>query len=135
MSKSNGFLWGVVIGGAVAATTALLLTPKSGEKLREDLLDQLDDLSDGKASEFAELAKDKSADYAWIGEQLGFVKENSADLLDALKERTSEFVQEFEEDEVEAALAAATPEVDIILDNSNIANDVSDAIEATYEEE
>jgi gas vesicle protein len=42
--KSSGFLVGAIIGGAAAAAAALLLAPKSGKELREDLLDQLDEM-------------------------------------------------------------------------------------------
>lgn len=37
MRKMLGFLIGVVVGGLVGSTIALLLTPESGEKLRGEL--------------------------------------------------------------------------------------------------
>jgi len=45
-SYSKGFLLGAIVGGAVGAITALLLAPKSGKELREDLSRKSSDLID-----------------------------------------------------------------------------------------
>ncbi|GAB6926444.1 YtxH domain-containing protein [Paenibacillus sp. JCM 10914] len=37
--KSKGLLWGVLIGSVAGSVTALLLAPKSGKELREDIAD------------------------------------------------------------------------------------------------
>lgn len=37
MSKNGKFLAGALIGGTAAAVVALLLAPKSGKEMREDL--------------------------------------------------------------------------------------------------
>lgn len=37
--KSKGLLWGVVIGSIAGSVTALLLAPKSGKELRQDIAD------------------------------------------------------------------------------------------------
>ena len=44
MAKKGGFFLGAVIGGTAAAVAALLLAPKSGKELRDDLSNQTDDL-------------------------------------------------------------------------------------------
>ncbi|MBH5319959.1 YtxH domain-containing protein [Paenibacillus sp. GSMTC-2017] len=41
LSGGNGILIGAVVGGVVGAATALLLAPKSGERLRADLSNQI----------------------------------------------------------------------------------------------
>ena len=40
MAKKGGFFLGAVIGGTAAAVAALLLAPKSGKELRDDLSNQ-----------------------------------------------------------------------------------------------
>ncbi|MBL7998556.1 MAG: YtxH domain-containing protein [Candidatus Kapabacteria bacterium] len=42
----RGFVMGAVIGGAVGAVAALLLAPKSGKELRQDLADRSNDIYD-----------------------------------------------------------------------------------------
>lgn len=37
--KSKGLLWGVLIGSVAGSVTALLLAPKSGKELRNDIAD------------------------------------------------------------------------------------------------
>ena len=44
MAKKGGFLLGAVVGGTAAAIAALLLAPKSGKELRDELAAQADDL-------------------------------------------------------------------------------------------
>ncbi|HAP7497373.1 TPA: YtxH domain-containing protein, partial [Enterococcus faecium] len=46
MAKKGGFLLGAVVGGTAAAIAALLLAPKSGKELRDELAAQADDLMD-----------------------------------------------------------------------------------------
>jgi gas vesicle protein len=43
MSENKGFFRGVIIGGIVAGTAALLFAPKSGKETREDLKKRLDE--------------------------------------------------------------------------------------------
>lgn len=139
--KSSGFLTGAIIGGAAAAAAALLLAPTSGKKLRKDLMEQLDDISDGKASEFVdlaqektsefgELAKEKSADYPWVGEQLSQVKDNSVELFDNLKDKTQNISQDFQANS-EKLKSAVKPviEDDIVLSTDDISDDLYDVIE------
>lgn len=45
-SYSKGFLLGAIVGGAVGAITALLLAPKSGKELREDISRKSNELMD-----------------------------------------------------------------------------------------
>ena len=57
MAKKGGFLLGAVIGGTAAAVAALLLAPKSGKELRDELAAQADDLLD-MASDYTDMAKE-----------------------------------------------------------------------------
>ena len=59
MAKKGGFLLGAVVGGTAAAIAALLLAPKSGKELRDELAAQADDLMD-MASDYTDMAKEKS---------------------------------------------------------------------------
>lgn len=50
-------LLGAVVGGTAAAIAALLLAPKSGKELRDELAAQADDLMD-MASDYTDMAKE-----------------------------------------------------------------------------
>ena len=59
MSSSNdsnmaGFLAGAVIDGAVGAVAALLLAPKSGREIRDDIAERSEDLYDKAKDYFVE---------------------------------------------------------------------------------
>ena len=58
-SHRNEFLIGAVLGSIAAGTAALLLAPKSGRKLREDVVDQYNSLH-SKKENLTELLKEKS---------------------------------------------------------------------------
>lgn len=47
---TKGFIFGTLIGGAIGAITALLLAPKSGKELRQDIAEKSSDIY-GKASD------------------------------------------------------------------------------------
>jgi len=58
-SYMRGFLFGAIIGGAVGAVTALLLAPKSGEELRDDIARRSGEIY-GKATDYISTAKDEA---------------------------------------------------------------------------
>jgi gas vesicle protein len=58
-SYTKGFLLGALVGGAVGAVTALLLAPKSGEELREDIARRSGEIY-GKASDYLSTARDEA---------------------------------------------------------------------------
>ncbi|MFC7680884.1 YtxH domain-containing protein [Paenibacillus sp. GCM10028914] len=51
--KSKGLLWGALIGSIAGSVTALLLAPKSGKELRQDIADGARQVG-GKVQEVAE---------------------------------------------------------------------------------
>ncbi|MGF2055752.1 YtxH domain-containing protein [Vagococcus fluvialis] len=143
--KSSGFLVGAIIGGAAAAAAALLLAPKSGKELREDLLDQLDEVSEGKASELAgiaqvkgneigDFAKHKKEEYSWLGEKLSTQVEQaktvSTDLLGNLADKTSGLQEEFKKtsDEVKGKVSELI-EDGIVLNEDDISEELYSAID------
>lgn len=147
--KSSGFLLGAIIGGTAAAAAALLLAPKSGKELRDDLIDQLDDVSEGKASELAgiaqvkgseisEFAKQKRDEYSWLEEkvasQVDQAKSVSNDLLGSFAERTSDLQEDFKRtsDEVKGKVSEIM-EDDIVLKEAEIAEELYSAIDGDEE--
>ncbi len=68
MAKKGGFLLGAVVGGTAAAIAALLLAPKSGKELRDELAAQADDLMD-MASDYTDMAKKKSSELTGIAQK------------------------------------------------------------------
>lgn len=138
--KSSGFLLGAVIGGAAAAAAALLLAPKSGKELREDLIDQLDEVSEGRASELAgiaqmkgneisDFAKQKRDEYGWIEDkvsnQVNVAKSMSEDLLGNLSEKTADLQEEFKRTSSDVKNRVSDlMEEDIVLKEDEIAEDL-----------
>jgi len=72
--SSKSFIMGAIVGGIVGAVTALLLAPKSGKEMREDINEQaavlkerslqLKDTAVEKGSEWISIAKEKSSEIA-----------------------------------------------------------------------
>jgi gas vesicle protein len=67
-TKSSGLLLGTLIGGAVGAVSALLLAPKTGEKLREELGNKYRVINE-KMQQVASAVGEKSKDFALTAEQ------------------------------------------------------------------
>ncbi len=63
--KACGFVLGAVIGAASAAATALLLAPKSGKELREDLMAEADRVK-VQMNDYSELALEKGAEFSEV---------------------------------------------------------------------
>lgn len=55
VSSSKVFLVGAILGGVLGATAGLLMAPKSGKELRNDLSETYEDISE-RAQEFADVA-------------------------------------------------------------------------------
>ncbi|WP_424767402.1 YtxH domain-containing protein [Paenibacillus sp. sgz302251] len=88
--SSNGILLGAIVGGAIGAVTALLLAPKSGSALREDLASTCQTLTQ-KTKEIACTIGQNTKDIAsTIGQTTNnlatTVKEEAADLVDHAKQ-------------------------------------------------
>ncbi|MDN4526581.1 YtxH domain-containing protein [Fictibacillus fluitans] len=82
--NSKDFIIGALVGGIVGAASALLMAPKTGKELRNDLTDQAGTIKD-KSTEWSSMAKDKSSNIArTVSEQsnqvAGKVKELSTSL-------------------------------------------------------
>ncbi|WP_430602846.1 hypothetical protein IGJ02_000152 [Enterococcus sp. DIV0724b] len=81
--KKNELFLGAIIGGAVTAVAALLLAPKSGDKLREDLGNQADDFKDK-----VQAISDKT---------LESLKKQTNDLSNRVKKTTQDIEEEKDE--------------------------------------
>lgn len=57
--RISAFLIGVMMGGLIGGTTALLLAPTSGKKLRGKISDKAEDIYED-AQEYYETGKDKA---------------------------------------------------------------------------
>jgi gas vesicle protein len=95
-NNMNGkdFLLGAIIGGIIGAGTALLLAPKQGKELREDVGRQYSVMKD-KAQDWSVIAKDKSSEWASIvkdrsGEVASTVKDVSSEVASAVKDISSD---------------------------------------------
>lgn len=79
--ESSGYFRGLVTGVLVGAATALLLTPKRGEDIRQDLAEsasRLKEKAEGLSEHLSETAHD--------------LKERSTHLLEDARERSSDFI-------------------------------------------
>lgn len=102
-SKRNDLLLGTIIGGAAGALIALLLAPKSGRELREDLVSKAQNMQ-AKGQEWLEAIKIKTASTVQsVGEQ-------GAELMDKTRQAAEQAVSSAHEaaDEAAAAIHRAT---------------------------
>ncbi|NIK67147.1 MULTISPECIES: YtxH domain-containing protein [unclassified Paenibacillus] len=91
MPKENtgsGLLVGTIVGTAVGAVGALLLAPKTGVQLREDISNKFQALSQ-RTQELASTAKDKTKDV------LSSVREEASDLTDRAKKSNEHVMDAF----------------------------------------
>lgn len=94
-NSGNGMLVGTIVGTAVGAVGALLLAPKSGEKLREDISNKFQAFSQ-RTQDLAATARDKTKDV------ISGVKEETSDLANQAR-KSNEHVMD--------ALSAAKDDV------------------------
>lgn len=136
--KTGGFLTGAFIGGVAAAAAALLLTPKSGKEMREDLSDQASDFKNraiengedgkpdytGQAVELMNTLKEKAVKGS--NEAINVIKKQTEELTDKIKMTTDEMTDMSEE--------AFDLEEDIIIEipkDENLTELVQEVTEAT----
>lgn len=111
--STKDFLIGALVGGIVGATTALLLAPKSGKDLRQDINEQshlikektstFKDTAIDKGSEFVAAAKEKTASLSQT------VQEQSANIMNKIKSEKDAALDDLEltEEEIEQKLSEA----------------------------
>ncbi len=83
---AKDFLLGALVGGIVGSLTALLLAPKSGKELREDLLEQTKYVRD-KTEYMKEIALQRGSEIANIA------KEKTSQWTRAVQEQSQDFIQ------------------------------------------
>ncbi|MGX6994310.1 hypothetical protein CBF34_01245 [Vagococcus penaei] len=129
--KSTGFLLGAIIGGTVAAGAALLLAPTSGKKMRKQLITQLDDVSDGLASQCVQQAKETASDYHWVKEtasqRMNQAKLTSQEALNQFMAKSDNISQEFSQTAANIPTMAVTEEV-IPLTVTDVSDDLTDVV-------
>lgn len=115
--NSNGkdFIVGSLIGGLVGAATALLLAPKSGKEMRNNLGQQASMMKERtgkitndaleKGSEFASVAKDKTSSLSQV------VTEQSSQIMDKVRSITNTSNSEEQADVVEKEITNALEEL------------------------
>lgn len=124
------FVIGALVGGIVGVATALLLAPKAGSELRNDVAVQAVTLKD-KSIELSGTAKEKTAQ---LSSQL---KEQSTSLVEKVKAKTAKQPQLLDDGTVssegeeplpldqiaiEEAIAAENPDPDSVNVDPDIAN-------------
>ncbi len=88
--NTKDFLIGVLIGGIAGAASALLLAPKSGKELREDLNKKAQNAKE-MTSDFTDIALEKGAEYATLA------KEKSASIAKTVSDQSSQLVDRVKE--------------------------------------
>lgn len=93
---SRDLLIGGVVGGIVGAALGLLLAPKSGEDLREDIADTYEDISD-RTREFADNVSKRGKSFAKTtsskaNKWLALAQDLVGDLTDGAQERGEDLI-------------------------------------------
>lgn len=136
--NTKDFIIGALIGGIVGAASALLLAPKSGKELREDLNHQALNAKE-KTSVLTQTALEKGSHYATIAKEKSStiaksVSEQSAHLVGRVKELTDNVRKDVEELSQSAdELTSDFEEAGIEIANT-VKKEVADLHEAVLEE-
>jgi gas vesicle protein len=89
-TKSSGLLLGTLIGGAIGAVSAFLLAPKSGAKLREDIVTKYRAIND-KMQQMTSAVGEKTHEMASsVGQKTQSLAGNVSDHTSKLADRVSE---------------------------------------------
>jgi gas vesicle protein len=113
--QSKGFLLGAIAGGVVGSVTALLLAPKPGKELRQDISVQAQKVSDTTVK----VAGQVSDTTGRIAKQIG---DQAVQIADRTKQAASNVVSSVR------ARAKGTEETEAIVDSAAIV-DLSEAVE------
>lgn len=124
--KTYGFVLGAMIGAASAAATALLLAPKSGKELREDLMAEADRVK-GQMNDYSEIALEKGAEFSEVAKNATEdirvnLKESVSQLKDSMTNKVASFKNEDDEPE----------EIETVID---LVDDVADRVAEEIKEE
>lgn len=84
MSKNN--FMGTLFVGAAAAITALLLAPKSGRELRNDLKEEALSMKNQAMDKVNELADEVKVAYQEVEEEIYYDNENLADTIASMED-------------------------------------------------
>jgi gas vesicle protein len=89
-TKNRGLLLGTIIGGAIGAASAFLLAPKTGAKLREDIVTKYRNIND-KMQQMTSNVGDKTQEMASsVGQKAHSLANNVSDHTSKLADRVSE---------------------------------------------
>lgn len=119
------FVIGALVGGIVGAATGLLLAPKAGRDLREDVAIQAVSLKD-KSIVLSSTAKEKTAQFS------SQIKEQSTQLVDKVKGKSTKVPTVFDDGTVSSEGEEPLDELldtVAIFDKANDQNDVQDEVE------
>lgn len=141
----ESFVLGTFVGAAVAGVTALLLAPKSGKDLREDIAGQADKTKD-QARDYLNIAKDKgrelketvekagsdyldnaSATYEQLSSQVGSDMDETKENLDKIKQEAKNTAEESKD------ILKERTQVDIEI-TKDAAEDIKETVEEGLEE-
>lgn len=110
-------LLGIVLGGVIGATTALLLAPKSGPELRQDISDKFQEISEN-TQDFASSIQEEGQRFAknassqatsWVEKAYNVVDELTSGIGE-IKEKASAGKKQFSE-KVESSTSEAISDI------------------------
>ena len=91
---AKGMISGLIVGGAIGAVSALLLAPKSGKEMREDVASRARTISE-KTTEVASNVGQYATDLVQsVSSQLPRVASSASDTIETAKEATEEVVSD-----------------------------------------
>ncbi|NRF92187.1 YtxH domain-containing protein [Paenibacillus frigoriresistens] len=128
-TNKGGLLLGLVIGGAVGAITSLLLAPKAGSELREDLSNTYRTFND-KTSQLASAVGQKTQDI------VSTVSDKTQDIASVVSEKTQEAasaVSEKTKDIANTISHQASEAVDKAKESKQLVAESLQAVKSNYQ--
>jgi gas vesicle protein len=94
MADNGGMLKGAIIGGFVGAVAALLLAPKAGRELREDIKDRYIDVQDRTKQIITDVGTKTQEVVKQVGEQASEVVDKTRSAVSAAKDEVASWKDE-----------------------------------------
>ena len=124
---TKGFLVGAILGGAVGAITALLLAPKSGKELRQDIASKSSDIYD-KASDYYGVIEDKVG--GAVSTTFTDGKAKAQHIVNAAKEQASNIISKAEDLFADAKYKAESAKTEIVSKYETVKDAAKDGADA-----
>lgn len=92
-NQIEGFIKGIILGGAIGAVIGILYAPQSGKKTREDISDKAEDLLTKAKEEYEATLNRSGKAYESAVKQLKYLESSTKDKVGEMEEKVGELTE------------------------------------------